>query len=71
MRTQAESGKPVYIVSFMSPKAYVARHADTGMKIVPGTRTYQVIDFDDSTLRFSSFALDDDSPMDSITITRQ
>ena len=71
MRTQAESGKPVYIVSFMSPKAYVARHADTGMKIVPGTRTYQVIDFDDSTLRFSSFALDDDSPVDSITITRQ
>ena len=68
MRTCAEGGKPVYVVSFMSPKSYQARNATDGVKIVPDTRTYQIIDYDDTMMRYRSFALDTDSIIDEFSI---
>lgn len=70
MRTQGKGGTPVYVVSFMSPKAYPSREPTEGLKIVPGKRTYQVVDFDNIALTYRSYALDDDSLIDSLTIHR-
>lgn len=63
-------GLPVYVVSFMSPKAYPSREPEEGLKIIAGRRTYQVIDFDNIALTYRAFALDNDSLLDSLTIKR-
>lgn len=61
---------PVYIVSYMSPKAYPARDPAPGFKVIGGTPMYHTVDYDDTEMVFRSYAVDNDSLVDSVTVSR-
>lgn len=65
MRTVSESGgHPVYVISYMSPKSYTARKEMAGSKIIPDTRMYQVVSYNDKAMSLMAFTLDTDSLVD-------
>lgn len=75
MRTVAQTGvaagnHPVYLISFMSPKAYTSRKEMEGSKIIPDTRMYQVIDYTDRQMTMTAYELETDSVLDEVKITR-
>lgn len=75
MRTVSDCGAaagnhPVYIISFMSPKAYVARKEREGSKIIPETRMYQVVNYDDKNMTMTAYSLENDSILDVVKITK-
>ena len=54
----------------MSPKAYPARDPAPGFKVIGGTPMYHTVDYDDTEMVFRSYAVDNDSLVDSVTVSR-
>ena len=66
---EGEEKRPVYIVSYMSPKSYKARKS-RGLKVIADTRMYQVVDYTDSEITFKAYSLDTDSLLDYVKIKK-
>ena len=67
---EGEEKRPVYIVSYMSPKSYKARELEQGLKVIADTRMYQVVEYDDSKLVFNAYSLDTDSILDHVEMKK-
>ena len=65
-----ETKRPVYIVSYMSPKSYKAREPEPGLKVIADTRMYQTVEYNDSMLVLNAYSLDTDSILDYVEIKK-
>lgn len=65
-----ESGYPVYVVSYASPKSYKAREAVEGMKIVGGMPMYHTVEYTDEEMKIRAYSVEKDSLVDEISIKR-
>lgn len=68
--TGTRGDHPVYIVSYMSPKAYTARPETPGFKVIGNTPMYHTIDYDNFKMEFRSYAVENDSLVDHVGISR-